>query len=92
MFNTCARCGSYHADKIIDPAGPFAVCPECGHRHSFRQLPLFVVTGASGAGKSTVCMELAQRTDDVVVMESDILWQNGWQASGAVRLRGAGAV
>lgn len=82
MFNTCARCGSYHADKTIDPAGPYAICPECGYRHPFRQLPLFVITGASGAGKSSVCTELAQHTDDVVVMESDILWQNEYASQG----------
>lgn len=76
MFNVCARCGSYHADKAIDPTGPFAVCPQCSNPHPFRQLPLFVVTGASGAGKSSVCLELAKRMEDVVVMDSDILWRD----------------
>ncbi|MEZ4519804.1 MAG: rRNA adenine N-6-methyltransferase family protein [Chloroflexota bacterium] len=52
IFNTCYNCGQYHADKAIDPDGPFAVCPECGYRHPFRQLPLLLVGGASGAGKS----------------------------------------
>lgn len=82
MFNTCAQCGSYHADRAIDPAGPYAVCPECGHRHRFRQLPLFIVTGASGAGKSSVCLELAKRMDDAVVLDSDILWHNEFAGQG----------
>ncbi len=47
MFNVCYQCGQYRADKIIDPSGPAAICPECGHRHPFRKLPLLVVGGAS---------------------------------------------
>ena len=46
MFNVCDNCGLYRADKIIDPAGPYAICPECGHKHTFRYLPLLIVAGA----------------------------------------------
>ncbi len=59
MFNICPTCGEYAVEKRIDPSGPFAFCPSCGHAHRFRQLPLFVITGASGTGKSTVCLSLA---------------------------------
>ncbi len=75
MFNVCWECGIYRADKIIDPDGPAAVCPECGHRHPFRQLPLFLVSGASGAGKSTVCQDLLGRFDEAVLLDADILWR-----------------
>ena len=75
MFNVCYNCGAYRADKIIDPSGPYAVCPECGHRHRFRQLPLFIVGGASGAGKSTVCQALTGVIEDAVLLDSDILWR-----------------
>ncbi len=75
MLNTCFNCGAYRVDKVIDPAGPFAICPECGHRHPFRYLPLFIVSGASGVGKSTACQLLAGRFDDVVLMDSDVLWR-----------------
>jgi pimeloyl-ACP methyl ester carboxylesterase len=54
MWNICWHCGLYRADKQIDPDGPAAICPECGHRHPFRQLPLLLVSGAGGAGISTV--------------------------------------
>src|SRR5262249_10108352 len=60
-------------DKIIDPQGPVAMCPECGHRHPFLQLPLLLVSGASGAGKSTICHALLGALPEVVLLDSDIL-------------------
>ena len=39
-----------------------------------KKLPLFVVTGASCAGKSTACETLFRREKDYIVLESDILW------------------
>ncbi len=75
MFNTCIQCGAYHADKTIDPGGPTAVCPACGHAYPFRQFPLLLIGGASGAGKSAVLHALIGRVDDVVLLESDILWR-----------------
>jgi ribose 1,5-bisphosphokinase PhnN len=74
MFNVCYQCGAYHPDKRIDSRGPDAICPECGHAHRFRMLPLLVVSGASGTGKSTVCQALAGHVDGAVLLESDILW------------------
>jgi hypothetical protein len=75
MLNVCHQCGLYRADKIIDPDGPVAICPECGHRHPFLALPLMIVSGASGAGKSTVCNLLTGRVRDAVLLDSDILWR-----------------
>jgi predicted kinase len=78
MFNVCHNCGLYHADKIIDlsGSGPYAICPECGHKHPFRQLPLLIVSGASGAGKSSVCQALIGDLDNVVLLDCDILWRS----------------
>lgn len=75
MFNVCPACGADAVDKRIDPRGPFAVCPVCGHRHPFVSLPLFVVTGASGAGKSAIGLELPARLSECVVLDADILWR-----------------
>jgi DNA-directed RNA polymerase subunit RPC12/RpoP len=75
MFNVCYHCGLYRADKRIDPAGPYAICPECGHKHLFRRLPLFIVSGASGTGKSTVCQTLAGIIQEAVLLDADILWR-----------------
>jgi len=66
----------YRADKIIDPAGPYAVCPECGHAHPFRALPLMIISGASGAGKSAVCNALLGQCTNAVLLDSDILWRS----------------
>ncbi len=54
MLSICYQCGMHHADKVIDPEGPFAICPDCGFKHPFLQLPLFMISGASCAGKSSV--------------------------------------
>ncbi len=75
MFNTCAQCGAYRVDKTIDPTGPIAICPVCGHAHPFRQLPLLLVGGASGAGKSAVLRALIGQIDEAVLLEGDILWR-----------------
>ena len=76
MFNVCPRCEEYRADKIIEPEGAYAVCPNCNYRHKFLRLPLFVLTGASGVGKTTMCLALAGRAKDFVAMDSDILWSD----------------
>lgn len=75
MLNVCYQCGLYRADKIIDPTGPFAICPECGYKHPFKQLPLLVVSGPSGAGKSSVCQHLLGRVTQAVLLDIDILWR-----------------
>lgn len=39
-----------------------------------KKQPLFLVTGASCAGKSTACEELFRTEKDCIVLESDLLW------------------
>jgi hypothetical protein len=77
MFNVCPGCGEYRVDKLIEPTlatTAVAICPVCGHRHPFRRQPLFVVTGASGAGKTTVGLRLGAVLPECVVLDNDILW------------------
>jgi len=78
MLNVCDRCGEYRADKLIDPAGPYAICPICGHKHPFLRLPLLVVGGASGTGKSAVCRNLLGTLPEVVLLDGDILWRDAF--------------
>jgi hypothetical protein len=80
MMNVCYQCGLYRADKSIDPSGPYAVCPECGYKHPFQQLPLLIVSGASGAGKTTVCQQLLGKITQAVLLDSDILWRPEFNA------------
>ncbi len=75
MFNVCPNCGEYRPDKTIVPDGAYAVCPVCEYQHKFLRLPLFVLAGASGAGKSTVCLALSAKAKDFIVLEGDILWR-----------------
>lgn len=75
MINRCLNCGEYRAKKTIDPSGPFAICPICGHKQSFRQLPLLTVSGASGVGKSTIYNKLIGTIDEVVLLDADLMWR-----------------
>jgi len=75
MFNVCPACGIYSVEKAIDASGPYAICPHCGYAQHFLQLPLFIVTGASGSGKTVACLSLVNSLPECVVLESDILWR-----------------
>lgn len=41
-----------------------------------KKLPLFIITGASGVGKSTLCNELFKNEKDYIVLEGDLLWND----------------
>ena len=51
-------------DKII--------CPKCNSEWEYIRLPLFILSGCSGIGKTTTAIEIMKLTRDVVVMDSDI--------------------
>ncbi len=67
MFNVCPRCGEYAVEKSIDPSGSYAICPFCRYAHPFLQQALFIITGASGSGKTTVCLKLVSLLKECVV-------------------------
>ncbi len=74
MYSVCPGCGAFRPDREIDD-GPVAICPECGHRQPFVRGPLWVVGGASGSGKSTVCQALLGRATGPLLLDSDLLWR-----------------
>ena len=39
-----------------------------------KKMPLFIITGASGVGKSTISEKLFEQEKKYIVLESDILW------------------
>ena len=80
MLNVCPRCGEYSPDQHVDASGPFAICASCGFRQRFLRLPLFVVTGANGTGKSTVARHLAGDARDYVCLDADVLWEPRYEA------------
>jgi Predicted nucleotide kinase len=50
------------------------ICPNCKEKQLLKRLPLFIITGASGVGKSTLSAELYKKETEYIVLESDILW------------------
>ena len=83
----CMICGP---DTVLerDPLTPVLNCPRCADSVPVPALPLFVVTGASGAGKTTVAEPLRRLLPDCDVFEADITlrvaalgwdtWRNTW--------------
>jgi hypothetical protein len=58
----------------MEPVGHQAQCPECGSRaDGAARAPLFVVTGASGSGKTAILAPLAAAlADDCVTFDADV--------------------
>lgn len=72
MIEICSNCGNYEWDKeIIENT---LCCPKCGAKWEFISLPLFILTGCSGIGKTTTAIEIMRRKVDFVVLDVDILY------------------
>ena len=74
--HVCPRCGAWSTDGVVTPASSGwadLACPFCGHATPIRHLPLFVLTGASGSGKTATCERLLHTLPECVVLESDVL-------------------
>jgi hypothetical protein len=82
-----------------DPREHQLRCPRCGSESWLPALPLFVVTGTSGVGKSTITAPLRKLLPGCLVIESDVIlhvaalgwdtWRNTWlQISHAAALGG----
>lgn len=69
MIDICPKCGNTAWGKKVK--GNIISCPECGAQWDFLKLPLFVVTGASGVGKTTTVQALQGMTRDFVCMDMD---------------------
>ena len=70
MSGICPECGNYKWDKQV--SGNMIKCPECRHTWRFKRLPLFILTGCSGIGKTTAAQELMRQNANVVVLDADI--------------------
>ncbi|NKB67325.1 MAG: hypothetical protein GKR89_09720 [Candidatus Latescibacteria bacterium] len=75
MFDSCIKCGSYSPEEGFEYVDGFYICSSCGHQHPFTKSPLFVVTGAPGAGKSTLYNQVltTQQKPDMVYFADDYL-------------------
>ena len=83
MLHVCPSCGKYSEDLCFSEDKNAVVCPVCGAGVPIRRYPLFWITGASCAGKSSVSRELFLQDNGLIVLESDILWDEKWEAMGA---------
>jgi broad-specificity NMP kinase/DNA-directed RNA polymerase subunit RPC12/RpoP len=79
MFYVCERCGAWSDQVVVEEDEH--ICSECGHRRRFRRLPLFAVSGASGAGKTALANRLLAALPESVVLEQDLLWRNEYAES-----------
>lgn len=83
----CMRCDP-QTSLVADPSQRVLRCTRCGETRPLPLRPLFVVTGASGTGKSTVAAPLRRRLPQCEVFESDLIlhvaglgwdtWRNTW--------------
>jgi ribosomal protein S27AE len=98
----CMNCGP---GTILDadPQAHRLRCPRCSAESWLPALPLFVVTGASGTGKSAVTGPLRSLLPGCLVLEADVIlhvaelgwdtWRNTWlQLVHAVALGGRATV
>jgi hypothetical protein len=76
MFDVCPGCGLYNEAKIIEEST--AICPHCQHRIPFFRLPLYILTGASGTGKTTLATQLTRELGGCICLEMDILWNESY--------------
>lgn len=70
MIGQCIRCGNHNWDKEVE--GNTVRCPKCGHAWEKVTLPLFILTGCSGVGKTTTAQWIQQKKVDFVVLDADI--------------------
>ncbi|MBQ8287498.1 MAG: hypothetical protein IJX76_01855 [Clostridia bacterium] len=72
MIGICPQCGNYNWDKTVTET--HITCPHCGHRWPYRRLPLFILSGCSGVGKTTTGQALLGRQTDFIVLDADIFY------------------
>jgi DNA-directed RNA polymerase subunit RPC12/RpoP len=70
MIGICGRCGNHDWDKTVQNGK--IKCPKCGFEWEYKALPLFVLSGCSGIGKTTTAIEIMKKTTDIAVMDADI--------------------
>ncbi len=72
MLEICPRCGNHGWDKEVENI--HIKCPKCGYVWEYRALPLFILTGCSGIGKTTTARKLIQQNNDFIVLDADIFY------------------
>src|SRR4051794_4527343 len=75
VFRICPACGEPTTGAVIDPDRLELECDLCGVATPVTVLPpLLFVTGASGAGKTTLYEALVGKTHEALLIDADLLW------------------
>lgn len=69
----CERCPS---PELMTPSDDLAVCPVCGFSEPARRLPLFLVTGAAGSGKTALRQPLIDALPECAVFDVNWLYDS----------------
>ena len=70
-FCTSCEAGMPHRDPNADRGT--AICSHCGTENKIPEVPLIVITGSSGCGKSTVAQRLLRKLNPYFVVDADYL-------------------
>jgi hypothetical protein len=73
MLNVCPACGLLRP-KIVVHDPPAVICPACQATYPSPRLPLLILSGAAGAGKTSTALALQGRLQGALVLDSDVLW------------------
>jgi broad-specificity NMP kinase len=75
----CYECGRYTVKRreLSNCLGYFT-CDACGYQIKKTVLPLFIVTGASGVGKSAIVEPLQHLLIEYGVFDKDHIWATDW--------------
>lgn len=78
----CDQCGAHAIRRIAlhDQTGTFR-CEECRREITRRVLPLAIVTGASGVGKTSTLPHLQRLLTECAVLDKDAMWAGDWDTA-----------
>ncbi len=71
----CPACDTPTEGAWVEPGEQVLACDLCGARTPFEPLPpLLLLTGASGAGKTTLTRALTGTVTEAILIDADLLW------------------
>jgi predicted kinase len=71
----CPACGTPTGGAWVEPGEHALACDVCGARTPFEPLPpVLFLTGASGAGKTTLARALTGVVTEAILIDADLLW------------------
>lgn len=91
MALVCQGCGGY-SQPLVNVETQSMRCPACDHVKAQRIIPLWIVTGASGVGKTTVAAALRSHLPDWEIFDTDIIHAADWEQHRSNWLRLAHAI